>query len=149
MIGRIAVVMLAATTLLGCGDNKAREAKREQDRMMMRLQDADKEKTQMQTQIDQLKASLDTASAKSRQAQDDLAKMQDQLRQAQTDLRTAQSSATASAELQKRLTDLQSQNEQLGTLVKTLQRELATAKENAAKIAPATSPAPTQPTLNK
>ena len=147
MTARVLVAIIVALMMVGCGtDNKARESKREYDRTMMRLQDADKEKAQMQTQIDQLRASLESASAKSKQTTDDLAKMQSRLTQAQSDLDKAQSNAKAAAELNTKLTDLQSQNEKLANEVKALQQQLVAAKESAARMAP--SPA-SQPTLNK
>lgn len=145
----IALTLLVAATVVGCGTNdKARETKREQDRMAMRLQDADKEKTQMQAQIDQLKASLDSANAKAKQMQADTATMQERLRQSQADLSKAQGNALAATEMQKKLADLQSQNDKLAAQVKELQQQLQTAKDAAAKVTPTASPS-TQPTLNK
>jgi predicted RNase H-like nuclease (RuvC/YqgF family) len=143
---RALALLMTAGALVGCGTNSsARDAKREQDRMAMRLQDADKEKTQMQAQIDQLKANLESANARSKQMQDEVTRMQTQLRESQANVNKSQANAAAAVEMQRRLADLQAQNETLSAQVKALQQQLATARDGAAKGTP---PA-TQPTLNK
>ena len=152
----VLVLMTAIFTVAGCQNgSKEREAKRESDRTMMRLQDADRERADLKTQVDQLKANLDTAASRSRDAQAELTAAQSRLKQAQDDLAKLQSNAAGAAEMQRKLAELQTQNEKLMADMKSLQQQLGAAKAEAAKMTPAPRSVPpttapsTQPTLNK
>ena len=100
-------------------------------------------------------ANLETASARSRDAQNDVTTVQSKLTQTQLELSKAQANAVAANDMQKKLADLQSQNEKLTADVKSLQQQLIAAKEQASKMAPppppppTSTPASTMPTMNK
>ncbi|MBC8106850.1 MAG: hypothetical protein H7Z14_09700 [Anaerolineae bacterium] len=149
----LVVLVTAILTAAGCqGSSKEKESKRESDRMMMRMQEADRERNDMKAQIDQLKANLDTAVKRSRDAQTELTAAQARLKQAQDELAKSQSNAAAAADLQGKLTVLQANNETLIAQTKSLQQQLAAAKAEAAKMMPApvtTTPPSTQPSLKK
>jgi chromosome segregation ATPase len=141
------VLVIAILSAAGCqGNSKDRDAKRESDRTMMRLQDADRERTELKSQIEQLKASLDTAVVRSRDTQNDLSATQTQLRQAQDELAKSRANTVSSAKLSDEVASLHAQNKELQARLSSTMQQLQEAKAAAANRMPTVS---TQPSLNK
>ena len=151
-------VLVLLTLIVGAGgcqsnNSKDRDAKREADRTMMRLQEAERERAELKTQVAQLKENLDTAAKRSHDMQTELAAAQSGLKQAQDELVQSKANAASAAEMQCKLADLQAENEKMMAATKALQQQLAAAKAEAAKLPPTpamtTPPPSTQPSLNK